>query len=70
MRIVTNGSTITGDIDSTIGSNGTINFGAGTEVTGAVGASNAITLVNFNAGGNVTLDSTSKATNFSIGKWY
>ncbi|WP_412707686.1 hypothetical protein [Candidatus Rickettsia kedanie] len=38
---VTNGSTITGDIDSTIDSNGTINFGAGTEVTGAVGANNA-----------------------------
>lgn len=60
---VDNGSTITGTIDGS----GTINFGAGTEVTGAVGASNAITLVNFNAGGNVVLDSTSNATNFSIG---
>ncbi|KJV81797.1 cell surface antigen-like Sca13 domain protein [Rickettsia hoogstraalii str. RCCE3] len=60
---VANSSTITDTIDGS----GTINFGAGTEVTDAVGSNNAITLVNFNAGGNVTLDSTSKATNFSIG---
>ncbi|WP_341748689.1 autotransporter domain-containing protein [Candidatus Tisiphia endosymbiont of Sialis lutaria] len=56
--------TITGTVDSTVGINGTLTLGNRTKVTGIIGGTNALNVVNIN--GATTLDAASKATTFNI----
>jgi len=58
---------ITGNVDSTVGSNGTLNFTGISDVTGTIGATNALKLVQFNAGGSaIKLAGVSKAATFKF----
>ncbi len=61
------GGLITGNVDSTVGANGTLNLTAnGAGVTGTIGATKALTKVQFNAGGNaIDLTGNAKATDFT-----
>jgi hypothetical protein len=60
------GQTVTGNIDSTVATGGTLIFLGNNTVTGSIGATNPLTAINFNGAGNVNLNSTSRATTFTV----
>lgn len=60
--ILTAAGLITGDVDSTVGANGTLNLAAGSGVTGAIGATNGLIVVNATGAGVVLGDTINTAT--------
>jgi hypothetical protein len=62
------GQTITGNVDSTVSSNGTLVFlGANSSVTGAIGATNPLAMISFNGSGPMTVPGTARSALFNVG---
>jgi hypothetical protein len=65
--LIAGGGTINGKVDNTlVGVNGTLNFTAAGGVSGTIGETNALTLVNFNSGNAIALGGAANATDFTF----